>query len=141
MKRALTSQPTGCGHRHLTWLGALWGAPNTLVGLLFAFLSGAIPRPRGGLLVAEHADRGLTWLFLTRRGFGAITFGRVVVSTGKVTPEQRMHEEHHARQYEVLGPLFIPIYLWHQARGGYWHNPLEREADACARGATSDLTD
>lgn len=128
----MTEAP-GCGHRHLTWVGALWGAPNTLIGLLFALLSGALPRPRGGLLVAEHVDRGLARLFLTRRGFGAITFGRVVVSVGEITPEQHMHEEHHARQYEVLGPLFIPIYLWHHARRGYLQNPLEREATTCAR--------
>ena len=43
-----------------------------------------------------------------------------------------MHESHHARQYEVLGALFLPIYLWLHARCGYAANPLEREAEACA---------
>ncbi len=121
----------GCGYRHLTWLGALWSLPNTLIGLGFALLSGARPSCHRGLLVAR-SDRGLARLFLTRRGFGAITFGRVVVSATPLTPRLLMHEEHHARQYEVLGPYFIPIYLWHQARSGYWKNPLEREAEACA---------
>jgi hypothetical protein len=119
---------------HLTWLGALWALPNTLVGLAFVLLSAAWPRAREGLLVAE-SNRGLAALFLTRRGFGAITFGRVVVSATPVTPRLLAHESHHARQYEVLGPFFIPVYLWLQARHGYWRNPLEQEAEACAKSA------
>ncbi len=121
----------GCGFRHLTWLGAAWSSPNTLVGLAFALLSAARPRRRGGLLVAE-SNRGLARLFLTRRGFGAITFGRVVVSAEPLTERVLRHEEHHARQYDVLGLFFIPLYLWYQARDGYARNPFEREAEACA---------
>jgi hypothetical protein len=128
----------GCGTRHLTTLGAVWTLPNTLVGLLFALLSGVLPRPRAGLLVAE-ANRGLAYLFLTRRGFGAITFGRVVTSAIPVTARLLMHEAHHARQYEVLGPFFIPVYLWLQARYGYQRNPLEVEAEACAAASFDQL--
>jgi hypothetical protein len=120
----------GCSTRHLTWLGAVWSLPNTLIGLGFALLSGVVPRSRDGLLVA-HSNAGLAHLFLTRRGFGAITFGRVVVSAVPITPGLLIHESHHARQYEVLGPFFLPIYLWHQARHGYAANPLELEAAAC----------
>jgi hypothetical protein len=115
----------------MTMLGALWSLPNTLIGLGFALLSGALPRPRGSLLVAE-SSRGLAHLFLTRRGFGAITFGRVMVSSMPVTPRLLVHEGHHCRQYEVLGPFFLPIYLWLHARHGYAANPLELEAEACA---------
>ncbi len=115
----------------MTSLGLAWSLPDTLIGLGFAVLSLALPRPRAGLLVAE-SDRGLAHLFLTRRGFGAITFGRVVISAGPLTPRLLMHESHHARQYEVLGPFFLPIYLFLHARRGYWANPLEREAEACA---------
>ena len=61
----------GCHTRHLTALGALWSLPNTLIGLGFSVLSLALPRPRGGLMVAQ-SNRGLAYLFLTRRGFGAI---------------------------------------------------------------------
>jgi hypothetical protein len=121
----------GCRTRHLTWAGAVWGAPNTLIGIGFACLSGALPRPRDGLLLAE-SNRGLAYLFLTRRGFGAITFGRVVVSAIPVSAHLLMHESHHARQYEVLGPLYLPIYLWLHATRGYAANPLELEAEACA---------
>jgi len=105
--------------------------PNTLIGIGFAVLSLGIPRPRAGLLVAE-SNRGLAYWFLTRRGFGAITFGRVVTSTIPITPELLVHESHHARQYEVLGPFYIPVYLYLQARHGYRKNPLELEAAACA---------
>jgi hypothetical protein len=123
--------PVGCRTRHLTLLGAIWSSPNTLIGLGFALLSFVIPAPRDGLLVA-HSNRGLAYLFLTRRGFGAITFGRVVVSAIPLTPRLLMHESHHARQYEQLGPFFLPVYLVLHARHGYAHNPLELEAEACA---------
>jgi hypothetical protein len=124
----------GCRTRHLTWLGLLWSLPNTLIGLGFAALSFSCPQPRCGLLVAE-SNRGLAYWFLTRRGFGAITFGRVVTSAIPVTPQLLVHESHHARQYEVLGPFFLPVYLLLHARYGYWANPLEREAEACGAGA------
>jgi len=109
----------------------VWSLPNTLIGIGFALLSLSMPRFRGGLLVAE-SNRGLAYLFLTRRGFGAITFGRVVTSAVPLTGRLLMHESHHTRQYEVLGMFFLPIYLFLQARCGYAANPLEREAEACA---------
>jgi hypothetical protein len=121
----------GCHTRHLTVLGLLWSMPNTLIGLGFALLSGVIPAAHDGLLVAR-SNTGLAYLFLTRRGFAAITFGRVVVSAVPLTARLLTHESHHARQYEVLGPFFLPTYLWLHARHGYAANPLEREAEACA---------
>jgi hypothetical protein len=124
----------GCRRRHLTWLGLIWSLPDTLIGVGFAILSLGIPRPRGGLLVAQ-TNRGLAYWFLTRRGFAAITFGRVVTSAVDVTPRLLVHESHHARQYDVLGPWFVPVYLFLQARHGYAANPLEREAEACGAGA------
>jgi hypothetical protein len=127
----MTITHTGCGTRHLTRLGLIWGLPNSFIGLGFALLSGALPRPRDGLLIAE-SNRGLAYLFLTRRGFGAITFGRVVVSAVPITPHLLMHESHHARQYEVFGPGYLPVYLWLHARHGYAANSLELEAEACA---------
>jgi hypothetical protein len=122
----------GCGTRHLTCLGLLWSLPNTLIGIGFALLSGALPRPRDGLLLAE-SNTGLAKLFLTNRGFAAITFGRVVVSAAPLTARLLMHESHHTRQYEVLGPWFLPIYLFLHATRGYANNPLEQQAEACAR--------
>ncbi|MBV9326323.1 MAG: hypothetical protein JO352_21370 [Chloroflexi bacterium] len=112
-------------------LGLVWSLPNTLIGLGFALLSLTWPRPHHGLLLAR-SNRGFAYLFLTRRGFGAITFGRVVISATPLTPRLLMHEGHHTRQYEVLGMCFLPIYLFLHARRGYAANPLEREAEACA---------
>jgi hypothetical protein len=37
----------------------------------------------------------------------------------------------------VLGPFYLAIYLWLHARLGYWANPLEREAEACAIACTN----
>ncbi|MCA1646401.1 MAG: hypothetical protein LC797_13400 [Chloroflexi bacterium] len=125
----------GCHTRHLTILGTLWSMPNTLIGLGFAVLSFGLPRPRAGLLVAQ-SNRGLANLFLTRRGFGAITFGRVVVSAIPLTPHLLVHESHHSRQYEILGPFYLPVYLWLHARQGYAANPLELEAEVCAAGSS-----
>src|SRR5258708_25289544 len=121
----------GCQTRRLTALGALWSLPNTLIGLGFALLSLTWPRLQKGLLVA-HSNRGLAYLFLTRRGFGAISFGRVVVSAIPITPRLLVHESHHTRQYEVLGPAYLPVYLWLHFKRGYGANPLELEAEACA---------
>jgi hypothetical protein len=127
----MTIAHTGCGARHLTALGTAWSLPNTLIGLGFAALSLGRPRPRAGLLIAE-SNRGLAYWFLTRRGFAAITFGRVVVSAVPLTSRLLMHESHHSRQYEVFGVFFLPVYLWLHARRGYACNPLEQEAEACA---------
>ena len=49
-----------------------------------------------------------------------------------ITPGLLVHEIHHIRQYEVLGPFFLPIYVWLHVRHGYAGNPLETEAEACA---------
>ena len=115
-------------------LGLLWSLPNTLVGIGFALLSLAVPRQRDALLVA-NSTRGLASLFLTRRGFGAITFGRVIISATPITPGLLVHESHHTRQYEVLGPFYLFVYLFLHARCGYAANPLELEAEACAQHA------
>ena len=74
---------------------------------------------------------------ITRRGFGAITFGRIVVSAIPLTPRLLVHESHHSRQYEILGPFYLPVYLWLHARHGYAANPLELEAEACAAASSS----
>src|SRR5213082_982119 len=98
----MTITQTGCRTRHFTTLGLLFSLPNSLIGIGFALLSLALPTPCGGVLLAR-SNRGLAYLFLTRRGFGAITFGRVVVSAIALTEHLLVHESHHTRQYEVLG--------------------------------------
>lgn len=106
--------------------------PYTLLGLAFGFASLQVPRARHGLLVF-HSRRGFAWPFLVLRGFAAVTFGRVVIAAERpLPPETLVHEQHHALQYERLGPLFLPVYLYWHLRRGYWGNPLELAAAWCA---------
>ena len=74
------------------------------------------------------SDRGLANLVLTRRGFGAITFGHVIVSIVEPTSAVWRHELRHVAQYERLGLSFLPLYLWYRVRYGYAEHPLERDA-------------
>ncbi|MGH9553860.1 MAG: hypothetical protein ACRD3W_31065, partial [Terriglobales bacterium] len=127
-----TQPESGCGHRHLTAAGAFWSLPCTLVGFVFALLSGALPHRNDGILVA-HSTRGLAHLALAKRGFVAITLGRIVVTVVPFTAALRMHEEHHVWQYGRLGPLFFPAYLYRHFTCGYGDNPFERDAERCAQ--------
>jgi hypothetical protein len=89
--------------------------------------------------VLEAEDRLLAWdlrhLKLLEGGASAITFGDVVLGTGRAALDStRAHERVHVRQYERWGPLFIPLYLaaslWAAVRGRhpYYDNPFERAA-------------
>ena len=74
------------------------------------------------------SDRGLAHLVLTRRGYAAITFGRVVVFAHAPTDTLWRHELRHVRQYERMGLAFLPLYLRLYAKHGYAAHPLERDA-------------
>lgn len=107
-------------------------AGATALGCLLAFASGSPPgawrrSPRAWLAVT---DRGLARLVLTRRGYVAITLGRMVVATRRLSPAERRHESAHLEQYWSLGWRFLPRYLWCQIRHGYWNNPFEVAARA-----------
>lgn len=79
------------------------------------------------------SDRGLANRILTRRGYVAITLGRVVVFTREPTPRLWRHEMAHVEQYRRYGLAFLPLYLWMYARHGYAAHPFERQADELAR--------
>lgn len=99
---------------------------------MFGLASAALPRRSHGLLMF-HGRGPFSWLFLTRRGFAAVTFGRVVITAEPELPPQTMvHELHHVYQYEQLGLLFMPVYSYWHLRRGYWDNPLELSAVHCA---------
>src|SRR2546425_7187144 len=97
------------------------------IGHLVGLLSLAWPRRRDGCFLYV-SDRGLANLILTRRGFGAITFGHVIVSNVQPTPALWRHELRHVAQYERLGFAFLPLYLWYPAKYGCGDHPLERDA-------------
>ncbi len=108
----------------MTPWGFLWSLPITILGLLLVLFSLAMPRLKGAMLLCE-GDRGLAHLLLTRRGFSAITLGRVVTTVHSINLGLWMHELEHARQAEFWGPLYVPAYLYNQVRYGYNDNPFE----------------
>ncbi|GAC1455447.1 MAG: hypothetical protein NVS1B1_11360 [Candidatus Limnocylindrales bacterium] len=97
------------------------------IGHLVGLLSLSRPTFRGGCFVYV-SDRGLARLILSRRGYAAITFGHVIVSTSDPGPTLFRHELRHVRQYERIGLAFLPLYLRLLARHGYAAHPLERDA-------------
>lgn len=129
----------------LLGLGALWSAPNTLLGLLAGcagWLGGARPGFAHGALVFYRYPWGPG---------GALTLGQVILCTGGtlavpcLTYARRAghadavchgpvdlgrHERAHVLQYLALGPFFLPVYF---ACGGVSaRNPFERAADRYA---------
>jgi hypothetical protein len=121
-------------------LAYLWAAPATLIGLALASLdraAGGRVALHSGVVEAEGPllAWGLTHLCPLGQGAAAITFGHVVLAVDAAALEHsRSHERVHVGQYDLLGPLFIPISLaasaWAAARGGhaYYDNRFEREA-------------
>jgi hypothetical protein len=126
--------------RALSWLGKLWTSPNTLLGLALGALGlpfGA--RFRRGSNAVDVLDHPL--LSWTRAR--AITFGNAVLYRRGVRPGdeaprydgggcQRLadHERAHTLQYELWGPLFLPVYLALALLPGV--HRLERQADRWA---------
>ena len=98
-----------------------------MIGHLIGRLSFARPRFRDGCFLYV-SDRGLARRILTRRGYVAITFGRVIVFACEPTDALWRHELAHVKQYERYGLSFLPLYLWFYARHGYGEHPFEREA-------------
>ena len=115
--------------------GALWAAPLTLVGLVFAAVSGASPRwdPTSGCLVTRGV-RGPSRVALRSVGAHANAIGHVVLSWREEPSAALLaHEAVHVRQAERLGPLLFVLYVWLGARYGYRDHPLERAARLGAR--------
>jgi len=118
----------------------VWVSPTTLFGLLFvpiAFLSGGRIQLVGGVI---EVSGGLVRRFLKSRLFvlgevAAITLGHVVLGQdyGSLVAS-REHERMHVRQYELWGPLMVPVYLFSsclatvRGRHPYWDNWFERAA-------------
>lgn len=126
-------------------LGAIWTAPNTALGLLgglAGLLRGARLQRSEGALVFAHYPWGPR---------GALTLGQVILLRGESLDlrcrsyAQRAgvadamgdaslrlgdHERAHVYQYLVLGPLFLPLYLF--CGGVSARNRFERAADRYA---------
>lgn len=125
------------GARALSWAGKLWTSPNTLLGLALGLLGlpfGA--RFRRG----ENAVAVLGHPLLSLLGVHAITFGNAVLYRRGAHPDQTVrrydgagwqrlgdHERAHTQQYELWGPLFLPVYVVLALLPGV--HRLERQAD------------
>ena len=79
------------------------------------------------------ADRGLARRILSQRGYAAITFGHVIVSSYELSDALLRHEQRHVAQYERIGLAFLPLYLLLYRRHGYVGHPLEQDAAEVAR--------
>ena len=118
-----------------------WAFPATLLGLLFAvpaLLGRGRARRVDGVL---EVSGGAAALLLARvvplpGGASAMTLGHVVLGRDEEALERtRAHERVHVAQYEMFGPLFIPLYLLHSGvlllsgKDPYAGNRFEREAE------------
>ena len=109
----------------------VWVLPNTVLGLALGALSFQRPRLDDGVAVFDRAVRGFLWLF-SKSKWKAITYGHVILSARPLEGRLRAHERAHVRQYEILGPLFLPVYLVIFAVRGYRRHPMEVAASRAA---------
>jgi hypothetical protein len=92
----------------------------------------------GRVDLAEDRRLG-RWLDAVPRTPTAMTFGRVVLARERLSDELVAHEAEHVRQWALLGPLFLPVYVATSVeaavRGGdrYRVNRLEEAAFAAGR--------
>lgn len=129
-------------------LGAIWTAPNTVLGLFAGAIAFA-----GGASVHWRA-REMAFVFSGVRWGpgGALTLGNVILYTGEelaspcwtyahsageaTEPPITLadHERAHVLQYMALGPLFLPLYLLCGGVSG--RNRFESAADRYAKTGT-----
>jgi hypothetical protein len=121
------------------WLGWVWAAPITLVGLLFATVirasSGQLQHHGNAWEATGGCAPWLLWLMNPWLLIEAITFGHVIIARDAMTARRvRAHEQVHVCQYERWGVLFPIAYLAASVmailRGEcpYRGNRFEREA-------------
>ena len=108
-------------------LAYVWAFPNTLIGLVVGALAFQRPRVTQGILVFDGPVRGSLWVVRAFRR-AAITYGHVVVSNRRLEGRLLVHELHHVRQYERLGPLYLPLYVLIWVFTGYRRHPFEEAA-------------
>ncbi len=118
--------------------GKIWASPNTALGLA----AGGLSVPFGARPTLGHNAiqfTGVPW-----PGKGALTLGNVILYND-INPSDfvarydqtalvmiGLHEEAHTYQYQVLGPLFLPVYFL--SGGISADNPFENAADNYAQG-------
>lgn len=130
-------------------LGKLWAAPYTLLGLVYGscgHLLALFLREPARACVGNNAIQFINNAGI-RRG-AALTLGNVILYGRGADPEKGCaygeacanlgrHEQAHTLQYQLLGPLFVPVYFMLGGFCGPQRNPLERAAQdfGAGRGA------
>lgn len=124
----------------MKFLRYIWALPNTLLGLLFVplalFTGGGLHVVDGVLeLHSRIISLILRKCLPVRGGISAMTLGHVILGQNRESLSlNRRHEHAHVNQYEILGPMFLPVYLaasiwaWFMGKGAYHGNYLERKA-------------
>lgn len=118
----------------------IWALPNSLVGLFFVPIA-VLTRGHVEIVdgVLEIHGGLVSWILkhcMSSRGYvSSVTLGHVVLGQNKESLlNDRRHERAHVKQYEILGPLFIPVYIavgiyaLIRGRGAYKGNYLEQKA-------------
>lgn len=109
---------------------AMCASPGTMLGAAVGATTGGIWRrdEEHGFWLVEGGEGGALHL-LRLLGFEANALGQVVLSRRRpIAPIVAAHEAVHVRQWERLGIVFAPLYLWLWARRGYRDHPFERAA-------------
>lgn len=108
-------------------IATVWTLPNTFLGLGLGLFNASLPHIYGR--VWEIPLRSGPVLAVCRAlGISAFTLGNCVLYARQATTPLRVHEGRHVRQYQVLGPLFLPVYYLLLLVYGYEDHPLERDA-------------
>ena len=121
------------------WFLVIWTFPNTMLGLMIGCLGlctgGKVQRVNGCWEFHGGIVKNLLQLAPTGNGAMAMTLGHTILGQTRAALDiSRAHEHVHVRQYEKLGPFFIPAYFaasfyaWITKRDPYRDNIFEIEA-------------
>ncbi|MDZ7925593.1 MAG: RHS repeat-associated core domain-containing protein [Marinagarivorans sp.] len=121
-------------------VGKIWTLPNTLIGLAYGgvgHVAGLVMGTNPQIRFANNAIEFINNPLMV--GHGAITFGNTIIY-GQNSPPWKggaygeqgvnigLHEKAHTLQYQVLGPLYGPIYLLNGGFAGPGGNSFEQSA-------------
>lgn len=124
-------------------LGWAWTSINTALGLIYGALGAVAAVINDVTFSVSYGNNAVQFVggsLPFTRNSRAITLGNTVHYRNGESPEDdcelREHERHHVRQYQRLGPFFIPIYITVWVFTSYWDHPMEKaareeEADQC----------
>ncbi|MFA5688234.1 MAG: DUF6531 domain-containing protein [Kiritimatiellales bacterium] len=126
-------------------VGKTWTSPNTAIGLLWGGIGYAVGLLPGVNMPTISFENNAIQFKNHPLMFGAITFGNSISYASDFGPDSfsaaygrwtqtGLHEMGHTYQYQLLGPLFLPIYLF--SGGVSAGNPFEQAADDFALGGS-----